>query len=111
MRGLESREHLQVISGLLEEKLRVCMRRIEVTVVNRPRAKTAISASFWLLGSCEVQMGCIGSAKMITSVAIEKAALAYQLAVMLIQVPGMDLSHALGTGVHCHMEDAVVAIM
>ena len=87
------------------------MRRIEVMVVNRPRANTAISASFWLLGSLEVKMGYIGSAKMITSVTIEKAALEYQLAVMLMQVPEMDLSHALGTGVHCQMEAAVVAIM
>jgi hypothetical protein len=48
---------------------------------------------------------------MITSVAIEKPALAYQFAVMLMHVPGMVLSHALGIGVHCHIEDAVVPAM
>jgi hypothetical protein len=40
------RENQQVISGLREEKLNVCMRRIEVTVVNNPRAKTTIRANF-----------------------------------------------------------------
>lgn len=56
-------------------------------------------------------MGSIGSARMMTSVAIENPALAYQLPVMLMQEPGMDLSQARAIGLHCHTDDAVVANM
>lgn len=40
----------KVMSGLVDEKLSVVIRRIEVIVVNRPSAKTPINASFWLVG-------------------------------------------------------------
>jgi len=99
------------VSGLVEEKSRVVMRRMLVIVVKMPRAKTTISAAFWLLGSCEVQMGCMGSARMRTSVAMEKPALAYQFLVKSIQVPATVLSQARGTGLHCQTEAAKVATM
>jgi hypothetical protein len=52
----------------------------------------------------------IGNNRMMTSVAIEKPALAYQFIVMLIHVPGIDLSHARATGVHWKIAAAVEAI-
>lgn len=45
-----------------------------------------------------------------TSVAIEYPALAYQLVVILIQVPGMDLSQARETGEHWKIEAIVEAM-
>jgi hypothetical protein len=84
----------QVVSGLVVEKLRVVARRIDVTVTLQllvmclqnleryislkigethklPRANTNIRALFWLMGSLLAQMGCIGSNKIKTSVAME----------------------------------------
>jgi hypothetical protein len=45
------------------------------------------------------------------SVAIEKPAFAYQFLVRLIHVGCIDLSQAPLMGLHCQMDDAVVAIM
>lgn len=42
----------------------------------------------------------IGNTKIMTSVIIEKPAFAYQFMVILMQVPGIVLSHARATGVH-----------
>jgi hypothetical protein len=52
----------------------------------------------------------IGSSKIMASVAIENPALAYQFIVMLIHVPGIDLSHARATGVHWNIAAAVDAM-
>jgi hypothetical protein len=52
----------------------------------------------------------IGSSKIMASVAIENPALAYQFIVMLIHVPGIDLSHARATGVHWKIAAAVDAM-
>lgn len=52
----------------------------------------------------------IGSSRMMASVAIEKPALAYQFMVMLIHVPGIDLSHARATGVHWKIAAVIEAI-
>lgn len=51
----------------------------------------------------------MGSTRIIISVAIEKPAFAYQLLVILMHVPGTDLSQALLIGVHCHIDEAAVA--
>lgn len=88
----------QVVSWLVVEKLRVVARMMDVTVTlpivsyiyiyiymleaeqgiffqdethKPPRAKTIIKALFWPRGSLLAQMGCIGSSKIKTSVAIE----------------------------------------
>ena len=52
----------------------------------------------------------IGNIRMITSVAIEKPALAYQFIVILIHDPGIDLSHARATGVHWKIAAVVEAM-
>jgi hypothetical protein len=52
----------------------------------------------------------IGNTNIITSVAMEKPAFAYQFMVMLMQVPGIVLSHARATGVHWKIEAAVDAM-
>lgn len=53
----------------------------------------------------------MGSTKIKMSVAIEKLAFEYQFPVMLMHVPGIDLSQARLIGVHCQIDDAVVASM
>jgi len=59
----------------------------------------------------DVYIEYMGSARMIKSVAMENPELAFQLDEMLIQVPGIDLSHARATGVHCQTDAAKVATM
>jgi hypothetical protein len=48
---------------------------------------------------------------MITSVAMEKPAFAYQFIVILMQVPGIDLSQARGRGVHWKIETKTDAVI
>lgn len=80
-------------------------------VTNAPSPKTTIRARFWVTGSFDFHNTCCGSAMMSMSVAMENPAFAYQFLVRLIQVPGMDLSQARGMGLHCQIDDAVVATM
>lgn len=99
------------MSGVLVENVNVCMRKILVIVVKKPSANMSTTATFWLLRRCDMKIGYMGSAKIKMSVLMLNPALAYQLIVMSTQVPGIDLSQALGTGVHCQMEAPTVAIM
>ena len=52
----------------------------------------------------------IGNSRIITSVAIEKPALAYQFLVISIHVPVIVLSQARATGVHWNIAAAVEAM-
>lgn len=90
--------------------MRVVMRRMLVTVTNTPRPNTPMRARLWLMGSWLFQMTLWGSRMMATSVEMEKMALAYQLYVSEMHVPGMERFQARGMGVHWKMEDAVVAM-
>lgn len=76
-----------------------------------PKANTSISALFWLIGSLLAQMGCMGRHRIKTSVAMEKPALAYQFFVRLMHSGLIDLSQAPSMGLHCHIEEHVVATM
>lgn len=59
----------------------------------------------------DVYMGYMGSPRIIKSVAIENPELAFQFDAMSIHVPGIDLSHARATGVHCQTDAEKVATM
>lgn len=76
-----------------------------------PSKNTTMSAHFWILGSLLVQSGCMGNIKIKTSVEIEKPALAYQFLVRSMHDGWMDLSQAPSIGLHCQMDEAVVAAM
>lgn len=87
----------------------LCKRWVEFTTHKAPIPKTTINAAFWFLGNRDFQSRGIGRTSIMTSVAIEKPALAYQLSVTLIQEPGINLFQARGTGVHWNMEAQKVA--
>jgi hypothetical protein len=118
---------VHVESGLVEDKFKVVMRRIlvmttlclvssidnsvvESRTYKPPNANTMNKATLLKVGSFKDQIIGMGRIKMIKSVAIEKPALAYQFCVMSIQVPGMVLLYAFGTGVHWKIAAAVEAI-
>ncbi len=85
--------------------------RGRVNTYKAPRAKTNISAAFWLTGIRERYNIGIGNTRMMTSVAMLNPAFAYQFFGMDMQVPGIDLFQARGTGVHWKTEAKKVATM
>ena len=109
--GTKKKKNVQVVSGVFVENVKVCILKILVIVVKKPRANMSTTATFCVLRRCDMKIGYMGSANIKMSVLMLNPALAYQLIVMSTQVPGMDLSQARGTGVHCQTEAPKVAIM